>query len=228
MQKLHEFFVLKFWLQNDFFFSQQNSLLGLCLACHFPECEIQWVIHSNWFVWFHFANHDFAYHSHLFIRAIVLRRIRMRGVFIKVPNCSVAIRYREIDKDWMTQENEHRHIRGLHQKRGNGTIRPENKWEWELNNNEKKERQTNAHFEYIRACTFAKSTNRASIRYFNLIKFYIQHYAVALIFFFYECRILLSFQTNKIDFFLFRIQYPCITLQYTHTQLNSAVENTRE
>lgn len=32
--------------------------------------------------------------------------------YIKVPNCSVMIRYREIDKDWMTK-NKHRRIRSL-------------------------------------------------------------------------------------------------------------------
>lgn len=94
--------------------------------------------------------------------------------------------------------------RGLHQKRGNRTIKTRRTSESESWIIMKKEKDKRAHFENIHVyCTFAKSTNRASIRYFNLIKFYIQHDAAALIFYFYECRILLSRQTNKIDFFSF-------------------------
>lgn len=74
-------------------------------------------------------------------------------------------------------------------------------------------------------CTFAKSTNRASIRYFNLIKFYIQHYAAALIFYFYECRILLSRQTNKIDFFSFVFSIRVYFVIRTHGRKYARIKN---
>lgn len=136
--------------------------------------------------------------------------------YIKVPNCSVMIRYREIDKDWMAKNKAPPaltvSIKWEAMEQWDCKVRVRVEWE-------RQTRTSNLYYVFIYFCWNRQI--ELQFRYFNLIKLCI--YTVIRCgcgsYLFYECHILLSFSANKIDFcflfFVFSIRVCCAT--HTHT-----------